>query len=51
MNWHLLPLEKVYNTKMNTTYLKVCYYNLYEKYECGIIAQKNWELIAKCFGF
>ena len=35
-NWTLLPLEEVYKNKMNEFYLTVCYYNLYEKYDCGM---------------
>lgn len=34
--WKLLPLEEVYSTKMNEFYLEICYYNLYEKYDCGM---------------
>lgn len=35
-DWTLLPLEEVYKNKMNDFYLTVCYYNLYEKYDCGM---------------
>lgn len=35
-NWTLLPLKEVYKNKMNEFYLTVCYYNLYEKYDCGM---------------
>ena len=35
-NWTLLPPEEVYKNKMNDFYLTVCYYNLYEKYDCGM---------------
>ena len=35
-NWTLLPLEEVYKNKMNDFYLTICYYNLYEKYDCGM---------------
>ena len=35
-NWKLLPLEEVYKNKMNDFYLTVCYYNLYEKFDCGM---------------
>lgn len=31
----LLPKERVFDSKMNDTYLKICAYNLYEKYLCG----------------
>lgn len=35
-NYTILPLEEVYSKKMNNLYLKICYYNLYEKYLCGM---------------
>lgn len=35
-NWTLLPLEEVYKRKMSDFYLTVCYYNLAEKYVCGM---------------
>ena len=35
-NWTLLPLEEIYKNKMSDFYLTVCYYNLYEKYDCGM---------------
>lgn len=35
-DYTLLPLEDVYKDKMNDLYLKICYYNLYEKYLCGM---------------
>ena len=34
--WELLPIEEVYKNKMSDFYLTVCYYNLYEKYDCGM---------------
>lgn len=34
--WTLLPFEKIYEQKMDDLYLKICYYNLYEKYLCGM---------------
>ena len=35
-NWTLLPLNEVYANKMDNFYLTVCYYNLKEKYMCGM---------------
>ena len=35
-DWKLLPIEEVYKEKMNDFYLTVCYYNLLEKYDCGM---------------
>ena len=37
-DWHLLPIEEVYANKMSDFYLTVCYYNLYEKYDCGMFS-------------
>ena len=34
--WELLPRDDVYASKMNDFYFTVCYYNLYEKYDCGM---------------
>lgn len=46
-NWTLLPLEKVYKNKMNDFYLTVCYYNLYEKFDCGMF--DNFDEIEKIY--
>ena len=35
-NYYLLSLNYIYPEKMNTLYLNICYYNLYEKYLCGM---------------
>lgn len=34
-DWKLVPFERVFDSKMNNTYLRICAYNLYEKYLCG----------------
>ena len=44
-NYYLLSLNYVYPEKMNTLYLNICYYNLYEKYLCGGIKQEDWDKI------
>lgn len=46
-DWKGLPIENIYPEKMNKDYLKICYYNLYEKYLCGGIKQNDWNLIIK----
>ena len=43
----ILPLEEVYKEKMDNAYLKICYYNLYEKWSCGGIMQETWEQIER----
>lgn len=44
-NYTILPLEVIYPEKMDTLYLNICYYNLYEKYLCGGIKQEDWNKI------
>ena len=44
-NYYLLSLNYIYPEKMNTLYLNICYYNLYEKYLCGGIKQEDWDKI------
>lgn len=34
--YSILPLDEVYPDKMDNLYLKICYYNLLEKYICGM---------------
>ncbi len=45
LNYTILPLKTIYPEKMNTVYLNICYYNLYEKYLCGGIKQEDWDKI------
>lgn len=42
--------DEVYQEKMNDEYLKICYYNLLEKYRCGGISQEEWQKIGDKFG-
>lgn len=35
-DYTILPIEEVYKEKMDKLYLKICYYNLFEKYICGM---------------
>ena len=44
-NYHILPIELVYEQKMNNEYLEICYWNLREKYLCNIIKEEDWEKI------
>ena len=46
-DWTLLPLDEVYKEKMNDFYLTVCYYNLLEKYICGMF--DNFEPIEEVY--
>ena len=42
-NW--LSHKKLYADWHNDRYLLQCYYNLQEKYDCGGISEKEWELM------
>ena len=44
-NWQLLPLDEVYQAKMNDFYFYVCFYNLAEKHSCGGFSDEEWEKI------
>ena len=46
-DWTLLPPVEVYESKMSDFYLTVCYYNLYEKYDCGMF--DNFDEIEKIY--
>ena len=46
-DWTLLPIEEVYKRKMSDFYLTVCFYNLYEKYDCGMF--DNFDDIEKTY--
>lgn len=44
-------IDEIYPDKMNDRYLRQCYYNLEEKYDCGGIPEEEWELIIECKHF
>ena len=44
-NYALLPLNKIYEEKMNLTYVNICYFNLLEKWLCGGISNEDWNKI------
>lgn len=43
-----LPLKHIYRNKMDNRYLKQCYYNLQEKFDCGGITHEEWAYIQGC---
>lgn len=47
-NYNLLPIEEIYKEKMNDVYLEICYYNLYEKYLCGMFKEEMKEIDKIC---
>lgn len=42
--------EDIYSNWMDMRYLNQCYINLQEKYDCGGIRIKDWEMIRKLYG-
>ena len=44
-DWKRLPHNKIYEEKMNDIYLKICYYNLLEKYLCNGIYEDDFDKI------
>lgn len=44
-NYTLLPIDKVYDKEMNNLYLKICYYNLFEKYMRGMFDEDEYNPI------
>ncbi len=38
-----------FKEKMNNRYFIQCFFNLQEKYDCGAINKKEWNLIQTCF--
>lgn len=48
-DYKILPLEEVYKEKMDNTYLKICFYNLYEKILCGGIKEPDSSNIIKLY--
>jgi len=43
--WHMSMLVYIYDLWHNDRYLRQCYYNLQEKYDCGIVSDEEWKLI------
>lgn len=44
-------IDEIYPDKMNDRYLRQCYYNLEEKYDCGGIPEEEWERVIECKHF
>ena len=48
-DYKILPLEEIYKEKMDNIYLKICFYNLYEKILCGGIKEPDSSNIIKLY--
>lgn len=46
----IIVKKELYRYKMDNEYLKICYYNLLEKYRCGGITQEEWKKIEDLVG-
>lgn len=44
-DYKLLPIEQIYKEKMNPTYYRICYYNIMEKYLCGMYTKEEFDKI------
>jgi len=41
-SWYVIDFDELYDQWMDNIYLTVCYWNLYEKYDCGGITADEW---------
>lgn len=48
-DWKQLSFNEIYKEKMNDDYLKICFYNLLEKYLCGGIKELDYQNIRDYF--
>ena len=46
-DWQRIDEKELFKEWMNEDYLKICFYNLYEKYLCGGIAETDWQTLMK----
>lgn len=44
-NWSMLDFNKIFDGWHNDRYLRQCYYNLEEKYDCGGISEEDYKRI------
>lgn len=47
--YKILPINEIYLAKMDKTYLNICYYNLYEKHDCGGVSNECWNKIENAY--
>ena len=48
-NWNRLPHNEIYKEKMDYNYMIVCYWNLWEKFNCGGISRIDFEKIENIY--
>jgi len=49
-DWQEIDFDNLYFNWMNSEYLRICYYNLLEKYRCGGIREDDWKAIQEIVG-
>ena len=51
LEWNSFTIleSEIFEDWHNYLYLKICIYNLYEKYLCGGISQEEWDIIVNKF--
>lgn len=50
-DWKCLTHEEIYKYKMNPEYLKICYFNLKEKWICEGIKEQDWDKISQLYQY
>ena len=48
-DYNIFPIEEIYNGWMDKDYMKICYYNLFEKFLRGGITEKDWSNIKSAY--
>lgn len=48
-DYKFLPFEEIYADKMDKCYLTICYYNLFEKYLCGMFNEEDYNNILNIY--
>ena len=48
-DWQAVPTNELYDQWMDSTYLTICYWNLYEKYLCNGITTEEWDKINQAY--
>ena len=46
-----ISFEKIYVDWHSEEYIRICLYNMYEKYICGGIPENEWNILTKKYGF
>lgn len=48
-DYTIFPIEEIYKGWMDKDYMKICYYNLFEKFLRGGITEKDWSNIKSAY--